>query len=83
MAEAEPFLPPLTPEQSERLTVIWDRLYALYLEKANGDRPMAEISAEIEATITERDAIRSWGWDTGRNWRNGIPSDVLKKAGAG
>ena len=78
---AEPFLPPLTPEQSERLTVIWDRLYALYLEKANGDRPLAEIDAEIETMIKERDAIRPWGWDTGRNWRNGIPAEVLKRAG--
>jgi hypothetical protein len=83
MAEAEPFLPPLTPEQSERLTVIWDKLYALYLEKANGDRPLAEVDADIDAMIKERDAIRAWGWDTGRNWRKGIPEDVLKKAGLG
>ena len=80
---AEPFFPPLTPEQSERLTVIWDRLYELYLEKANGDRPLAEIDAMIQAMIKERDAIRPWGWDTGRNWRNGIPPEVLKKARAG
>jgi hypothetical protein len=81
MTEAEPFLPPLTPEQSERLTVILDRLYQLQLEKANGDRPATEIDAEIEAMIKQRDAVRSWGWDTGRNWRNGIPPEVLKKAG--
>jgi len=80
MAEAENFFPPFTPEQSERLTMILDRLYQLQLEKANGDRPVAEIDAEIEATIKERDAIRSWGWDTGRNWRSGIPPEVLKKA---
>jgi len=79
MAEAQPFFPPFTAEQSERLTVIWDRLYALYLEKANGDRPVAEIDAEIEAMIKERDAIRSWGWDTGRDWKKDIPPEVLKK----
>jgi hypothetical protein len=79
MAEAQSFFPPFTTEQSERLTVIWDRLYALYLEKANGDRPVAEIDAEIEATIKERDAIRSWGWDTGRDWKKDIPPEVLKK----
>jgi hypothetical protein len=79
MAEAQPFFPPFTAEQSERLTVIWDRLYALYLEKANGDRPIAEIDADIEATIKERDAIRSWGWDTGRDWKKDIPPEVLKK----
>jgi len=79
MAEAQPSFPPFTAEQSERLTVIWDRLYALYLEKANGDRPVAEIDAEIEAMIKERDAIRSWGWDTGRDWKKDIPPEVLKK----
>jgi hypothetical protein len=80
MAEAEPFFPPFTPEQNERLTVIWDRLYQLYLEKANGGgRPIAKIDAEIEATIKERDAIRSWGWDTGRDWRADIPPEVLNK----
>jgi hypothetical protein len=83
MAEAENFFPPFTPEQSERLTVILDRLYQLQLEKANGDRPIAAIDAEIEAMTKERDAIRSWGWDTGRNWRNGIPPEVLKKALSG
>ncbi|HML09320.1 MAG TPA: hypothetical protein VK432_00565 [Stellaceae bacterium] len=76
---AEPFFPPFTPEQSERLTVIWDRLYQLYLEKANGVRPMAEINTEIEVMIKERNAIRSWGWDTGRNWRQDIPPEVLNK----
>ena len=79
MAEAEPFFPPFTPEQNERLTVIWDRLYQLYLEKANGERPIAEIDAEIEAMIEERNAIRSWGWNTGRNWRDDIPPEVLNK----
>jgi hypothetical protein len=61
MGEAEPFFPPFTPEQNERLTVIWDRLYQLYLEKANGDRPVAEIDAEIEAMIEERNAIALMG----------------------
>ena len=79
MAEAEPFFPPFTSEQNERLTVIWDRLYQLYLEKANGDRSMAEIDAEIDAMIKERDAIRPWGWDTGRDWRKDIPPEVLNK----
>ena len=79
MAEAEPFFPPFTPEQNERLTVIWDRLYQLYLEKANGDRPITEINAEIEMMIKERDAIRPWGWDTGRDWRKDIPPEVLNK----
>ena len=79
MAEAEPFFPPLTQEQNERLTVIWERLYQLYLEKANGDRPLGEIDAEIAEMIKERNAIRSWGWDTGRNWRADIPPEVLKK----
>lgn len=76
---AEPFFPPFTQEQSDRLTVIWDRLYQLYLEKANGDRPLVEIDAEIEAMIKERNAIRPWGWDTGRNWRQDIPAEVLNK----
>ena len=79
MAEAEPFFPPFTPGQNERLTVIWDRLYQLYLEKANGDRPIAEIEADIEVMIRQRDAIRSWGWDTGRDRRKDIPPEVLHK----
>ena len=76
---AEPFFPPFTQEQSEELTVIWDKLYALYLEKANGDRPMADIDADIEEMIRQRNAIRSWGWDTGRDWRKDIPPEVLNK----
>jgi hypothetical protein len=83
MAEAEPFFPPFTAEQNERLTIIWDRLYQLYLEKANGDRPLAEIDADIEAMIKERDAIRPWGWDTGRDWKKDIPPEVLNKPRAG
>jgi hypothetical protein len=79
MAEAEPFFPPFTEEQSEELTVIWDKLYALYLEKANGDRPIAQIDADIEKMIKQRDAIRAWGWDTGRDWRKDIPPEVLNK----
>jgi hypothetical protein len=79
MAEAEPFFPPLTDEQNAELTVIWDQLYSLYLAKANGDRPIWEIEAEIETLIKQRNAIRSWGWNTGRNWRDDIPPEVLKR----
>jgi hypothetical protein len=77
MAEAKPFFPPLTPEQNAKLTVIWDQLYSLYLAKANGDRPEWEIDAEIEKLIERRNAIRPWGWNTGRNWRDDIPPGVL------
>jgi hypothetical protein len=72
-------IPPFTPEESARLTQIWDRLYALYLEQANGDRDAAEIQSEIDALIHERDAIRPWGWNTGRNWKDDLPKDVLDK----
>jgi hypothetical protein len=76
LADAAPFFPPFTAEQNERLTVIWDRLYQLYLEKANGDRPLVEIDADIEEMIKERNAIRPWGWDTGRNWRDDLPPEL-------
>ena len=76
MGEAEPFFPPFTAEQSERLTVIWDRLYKLYLEKANGERSEADIDIEIGELIRQRNAIRSWGWDTGRNWRDDLPPEM-------
>ena len=33
MSEAAPFFPPFTDEQNAQLTVIWDRLYALYLDQ--------------------------------------------------
>jgi hypothetical protein len=79
MAEAKPFFPPLTAEQNAQLTVIWDQLYSLYLQKANGDRPDWEIDRDIETLIQQRDAIRPWGWNTGRNWRDDIPPDVLKR----
>jgi hypothetical protein len=59
----------LSPEDQARLTQIWDQLYALYLAKANGQRAAGDIDADIAALITQRDAIRSWGWSTGRNWR--------------
>jgi hypothetical protein len=72
-------IPPFTPEESARLTVIWDRLYELYLEKANGQRDGAEIEVEIQALITERDAIRPWGWNTGRNWKDDIPKEIVDK----
>jgi len=78
MSEAKPFFPPLTDEQNAQLTVIWDQLYALYLAKANGERPTVEIDAEIDVLITRRNAIRSWGWNTGQNWRDDIPPEVLK-----
>jgi hypothetical protein len=79
MSQAEPFFPALTDEQNAELTVIWDQLYALYLAKANGDRPEWEIDAEIEKLIEKRNAIRPWGWNTGRNWRDDIPPEVLKR----
>ena len=79
MSEAEAFFPPLTDEQNAELTVIWDQLYALYLAKANGDRTEREIDAEIEQLIEKRNAIRAWGWNTGRNWRDDIPPEVLKR----
>jgi hypothetical protein len=70
-------IPRFTPEENARLTRIWDRLYELYLEKANGDRDPAEIQIEVDALIKERDAIRPWGWNTGRNWKDDLPKDVL------
>jgi hypothetical protein len=72
-------IPPFTPEENARLTVIWDRLYALYLEQVNGDRPGAVIEAEIQALIKERDAIRPWGWNTGRNWKDDLPKEIAEK----
>ncbi len=68
-----------TPTQRARLTEIWDRLYELYLEQANGARAGALINAEIETLIAERDAIRPWGWNTGQNWKEGIPPEELAK----
>ena len=72
-------IPPFTPEESARLTVIWDRLYELYLERANGERDGNAIEEEIQALITERDAIRPWGWNTGRNWKDDIPKEIVDK----
>jgi len=72
-------IPPFTPQESARLTVIWDRLYELYLERANGERDGNEIEAEIKALITERDSIRPWGWNTGRNWKDDIPKEIVDK----
>jgi hypothetical protein len=75
----EPALPAFTAEESARLTQIWDRLYALYLERVNCDRPAMEIEREIEALIQERNKIRAWGWSTGRDWKDDIPDEVLDK----
>lgn len=72
-------IPPFSPEESARLTEIWDRLYELYLERANGERDGAEIDADIQELIQERNAIRSWGWSTGRNWKDDLPQDVVEK----
>jgi hypothetical protein len=72
-------IPPFTPEESARLTQIWDRLYELYLEQANGSRDGAEIKVEIDELIKERDAIRPWGWNTGRNWKDDLPKDIAEK----
>jgi hypothetical protein len=72
-------LPPFTPEENARLTKIWDRLYQLYVEQANGSREPAVIQAEIDDLIRQRDAIRPWGWNTGRNWKDDIPKDIAEK----
>ena len=37
------------------------------------------IDAEIQALISERDAIRPWGWNTGRNWKDDIPKEIVDK----
>lgn len=68
-----------TPEQRKRLTEIWDRLYELYLEQANGARDGGQIDAEIASMIAERDTIRPWGWNTGQNWKEGIPPQELER----
>ena len=44
MADAEPFFPPLTADQGAQLTVIWDKLYKLYLEQ---DAALVEINPLI------------------------------------
>lgn len=72
-------LPAFSPDESARLTQIWDRLYELYLERVNGDRSGPEVDTEIEILIRERNKIRSWGWSTGRDWKDDIPDDVLEK----
>ena len=68
-----------TPEQRTRLTIIWDRLYELYLEQANGARDGGEIDAEIATLIAERNAIRPWGWNTGQNWKDDLPPEELER----
>ncbi len=72
-------IPPFTPEESAQLTVIWDRLYELYLEQANGSREASEIQAEIDELIRQRNAIRAWGWNTGRNWKDDLPKEIAEK----
>jgi hypothetical protein len=72
-------IPPFTPEESAELVRIWDRLYELYLEQANGSRDAAEVQAEVDALINKRNAIRPWGWNTGRNWKDDIPKDIADK----
>jgi hypothetical protein len=72
-------IPPFTAEQNAELTKIWDRLYELYVEQANGSREPAEIKAEIDTLIAQRDAIRPWGWNTGRNWMEDLPKDIAEK----
>jgi hypothetical protein len=66
-------------EQRAELTRIWDRLYGLYLQQGNGERDAVELQAEIDALIAQRNAIRPWGWSTGRNWKDDIPPEELKK----
>jgi hypothetical protein len=72
-------IPQFTPEETARLIRIWDRLYELYLERANGERDGEEVAGEIQALIDERDAIRPWGWSTGRNWKDDLPRDIVEK----
>jgi hypothetical protein len=72
-------IPPFTPDESLRLTKIWDRLYELYLERANGERDSGAIEDEIQQLIKERDAIRPWGWSTGRNWKDDLPKEIAEK----
>jgi hypothetical protein len=72
-------IPPFTPEQNAQLTKIWDRLYQLYVEQANGTREARTIQAEIDDLIKQRDAIRSWGWNTGRNWKDDLPKEIADK----
>ena len=72
-------LPAFNPDESARLTQIWDRLYECYLERVNGDRTRPDLDTEIESLIRERNKIRSWGWNTGRDWKDDIPDDVLAK----
>lgn len=72
-------MPSFTPDESARLTRIWDRLYELYLERANGERDETALDAEIDQLIKERDAIRPWGWSTGRNWKDDIPKEIVEK----
>jgi len=79
MRIVNPALPAFSAEESVRLTQIWDRLYELYLERVNGDRSGADLDGEIEALIQERNKIRSWGWSTGRDWKDDIPDEVLEK----
>jgi len=61
------------------LTVIWDRLFELYVQRANGTRDGPAVEAEINKLIAERDAIRPWGWNTGRNWKDDIPKEIVDK----
>jgi hypothetical protein len=68
-----------TQEQRAELTRIWEQLYELYLQRGNGLRDGVALEAEISALIEERDAIRPWGWSTGRNWKDDIPPEELKK----
>ena len=72
-------IPQFTPEESAKLTQIWDKLYALYLERANGERDPDVLEAEIQELIKQRDAIRPWGWNTGRNWKDDIPKEIVDK----
>jgi hypothetical protein len=72
-------IPKFTPEESARLTQIWDRLYELYIEQANGTREALAIQSEIDQLINERNSIRPWGWNTGRNWKDDIPKDIAEK----
>ena len=73
-----PALPAFSAEESARLTQIWDRLYELYLERVNGDRPGAEIDTEIESLIQERNRIRSWAGAPAATGRTIFPTKFSK-----
>lgn len=58
----------LSPEQCARLAEIWERLFQLYLAQANaGAAQQGALQREIDDLVAQRNAIRDWGWSTGRD----------------